>query len=62
MIKIENLHKSFGNNEIIKGVSADIKKGEILAIVGKSGAFSILDIAPALISPKTPSELRKEIL
>ena len=30
MIKIENLHKSFGNNEIIKGVSADIKKGEIL--------------------------------
>ncbi|MDA3076909.1 diaminopimelate dehydrogenase [Campylobacter sp. JMF_04 NA10] len=29
---------------------------------GKSGAFSIFDIAPALISPKTPSELRKEIL
>ena len=38
MIKIENLHKSFGNNEIIKGVSADIKKGEIFAIVGHSGA------------------------
>ncbi|MBQ7676223.1 MAG: diaminopimelate dehydrogenase [Campylobacter sp.] len=29
---------------------------------GKSGAFSIFDIAPALISPKTPDELRKEIL
>ena len=29
---------------------------------GKSGAFSIFDIAPALISPKTPSELRKELL
>ncbi|MDA3053157.1 diaminopimelate dehydrogenase [Campylobacter sp. JMF_01 NE2] len=29
---------------------------------GKSGAFSIFDIALALISPKTPSELRKEIL
>ena len=38
MIKIENLHKSFGDNEIIKGVSADIKKGEIFAIVGHSGA------------------------
>ncbi|MBO7475729.1 MAG: ATP-binding cassette domain-containing protein, partial [Campylobacter sp.] len=38
MIKIENLHKSFGNNDIIKGVSADIKKGEIFAIVGHSGA------------------------
>ena len=29
---------------------------------GKSGAFSIFDIAPSLISPKTPDELRKEIL
>ena len=29
---------------------------------GKSGAFTIFDIAPALISPKSPSELRKEIL
>ncbi|MDA3081935.1 MULTISPECIES: diaminopimelate dehydrogenase [unclassified Campylobacter] len=29
---------------------------------GKSGAFSIFDIAPALISPKTPEQLRKEIL
>ena len=38
MIKIENLHKNFGKNEIIKGVSADIKKGEIFAIVGQSGA------------------------
>ena len=38
MIKIENLYKNFGKNEIIKGVSADIKKGEIFAIVGHSGA------------------------
>lgn len=38
MIKIENLHKSFGNNEIIKGVSTEIKQGEIFAIVGHSGA------------------------
>ena len=29
---------------------------------GKSGAFSIFDIAPALFSPKTPEQLRKEIL
>ena len=29
---------------------------------GKSGAFSIFDIAPALISPKTGDELRKEML
>ena len=29
---------------------------------GKSGAYTIFDIAPALISPKTPDELRKEML
>ena len=38
MIKIENLVKKFGDSEIIKGVSAEIKQGEIFAIVGHSGA------------------------
>ncbi|MGH1599896.1 diaminopimelate dehydrogenase [Campylobacter majalis] len=33
-----------------------------LAKKGESGAYSVFDIAPALISPKTPDELRKEIL
>ncbi|CAD7287659.1 Meso-diaminopimelate D-dehydrogenase [Campylobacter majalis] len=33
-----------------------------LAKKGESGAYSVFDIAPALISPKTPEELRKEIL
>lgn len=38
MIEIENLRKSFGGNEILKGVSATINDGEIFAIVGRSGA------------------------
>lgn len=38
MIEIENLRKSFGGNEILKGVSATINDGEIFAIVGQSGA------------------------
>lgn len=38
MIEIENLRKSFGGNEILKGVSATIDDGEIFAIVGRSGA------------------------
>lgn len=38
MIEIKNLRKSFGGNEILKGVSATIDDGEIFAIVGRSGA------------------------
>ncbi len=38
MIKIDNLHKSFGNNEVLKGISKEIKKGEVVAIIGPSGS------------------------
>ncbi|PGL21323.1 peptide ABC transporter ATP-binding protein, partial [Bacillus thuringiensis] len=30
MIKIENLHKSFGNNEVLKGITITIEKGEVV--------------------------------
>ena len=38
MIRIENLHKNFGNLEVLKGVSLNIKKGEIVSIIGSSGS------------------------
>lgn len=37
MIKIENLHKSFNGVEVLKGIDLDIKKGEVLVIIGPSG-------------------------
>lgn len=37
IIKIYNLHKSFNNVEVLKGINLDIKKGEVIAIVGPSG-------------------------
>jgi ABC-type polar amino acid transport system ATPase subunit len=37
IISIANLHKSFKNNEVLKGINLEVKKGEILSIVGKSG-------------------------
>ena len=38
MIKVENLHKSFGNLEVLKGISEHIHKGEVVSIIGASGS------------------------
>jgi len=38
MIEIENLHKSFNSREVLRGVALQVKKGEILAVIGGSGA------------------------
>ncbi|MCQ2575861.1 MAG: amino acid ABC transporter ATP-binding protein [Treponema sp.] len=38
MISVKNLKKSFGDLEIIKGISFDVHKGEVLSIIGPSGS------------------------
>ena len=37
-LKIENLHKSFGSHKVIKGISLEAQKGEVIAILGASGS------------------------
>lgn len=37
MIEIRNLRKKFGDNEVLKGINIDIKKGNVIAIIGPSG-------------------------
>lgn len=37
MIKIENVHKSFGSNHVLRGVNLEINEGETLVIIGRSG-------------------------
>ena len=38
MIKIKNIKKTFGKNEVLKGIDLDINKGEIVVILGPSGS------------------------
>ncbi|HJV31426.1 MAG TPA: amino acid ABC transporter ATP-binding protein [Bacillales bacterium] len=38
MIKVEDLHKSFGKLEVLKGISTTIKEGEVVAVIGPSGS------------------------
>ena len=38
MIKIENLHKRFGELEVLNGIDINVEKGEIIAIIGPSGS------------------------
>lgn len=37
IIKVDGLKKSFGNNEILKGISTEIRRGEVVVILGPSG-------------------------
>jgi len=38
VIKIEDLHKSYGQNEVLKGISTEVKEKEVIAIIGPSGS------------------------
>lgn len=38
MIRIENLHKSFGDLEVLKGINEHISHGEVVVVIGPSGS------------------------
>lgn len=38
MIKVRGLRKSFGKNEILKGITTGIRKGEVVVVIGPSGS------------------------
>jgi len=38
IVNLENVHKSFGSLSVLKGVSFQVKKGQVVAIIGRSGS------------------------
>lgn len=52
MIEVRDIHKSFGELEVLHGVSLEVKRGEIVSIVGASGAgkTTLLQIMGSLLT------------
>jgi len=58
MIRLENIHKSFGSHEVLKGISGKISQGEVLAIIGPSGSGkSTLIRTINLLDPPTTGKI-----
>ena len=37
-IEVKDLHKSFGDNEVLKGIDLTVEDGEVIAVIGPSGS------------------------
>ena len=64
MITLENIHKSFGEVEVLKGVSVAVPEGSVTALIGPEGTLAFTESCPWVTSgnyspcgASSPSEL-----
>ncbi len=63
MIKVENVYKSYGSLQVLKGVSLEVTEGEVVSIVGASGAgkTTLLQIMGTLDRPDSGKVKIKDV-
>ena len=59
MLKVENLHVSYGMIDAVKGIDFEVNDGEIVALIGANGAgkTTTMHTISGLIKPKSGSVL-----
>ena len=62
MLKLSDIHFSYGETQVLKGINLDVRKGEIISIVGASGAgkTTLLHILGTLEKAKSGNYLINE--
>ena len=60
VLRMHGIHKSFGTNEVLKGVDLEVQRGETLSIIGPSGSgkSTLLRCSPQRTGPVSPNTLR----
>ena len=57
MIHVNNLHKSFGKNDVLKGINEHINKGEVVVVIGPSGSGKSTFLCLNLLEVPTEGEI-----
>ena len=53
LLKVENIRKSFGKTEVLKGIDFSMEKGDVVSIIGSSGSgkTTLIKLINGLLTP-----------